>query len=260
MTRPPAHRLVIVVRADPVICGHSGEARNLAEAALDRGFDDVRILSWPIERLQETGLLLKPLDRVLLYSPGIVVERPEPVVDHKAPDGCYLAGFTSRLVELFTDGVPTVCMSLYLSPHAVAVADAVRVAHSTGPPVNVVTVAEAVGSDVTNVVRPCLEENRWGAVALMLSSYLAHDVCLAVSDFTRDLILAEAAELDAAPRSPSGARVGLPWPTRRSTSGPSCSWTRARAGATGCSRDGARIATATCSSGHGWTRPRGSTT
>jgi len=26
-------RLVIVVRADPVICGHSGEARNLAEAA-----------------------------------------------------------------------------------------------------------------------------------------------------------------------------------------------------------------------------------
>ena len=27
-------RLVIVVRADPVICGHSGEARNLAEAAL----------------------------------------------------------------------------------------------------------------------------------------------------------------------------------------------------------------------------------
>ena len=29
----PNRRLVIVVRADPVICGHSGEARNLAEAA-----------------------------------------------------------------------------------------------------------------------------------------------------------------------------------------------------------------------------------
>jgi hypothetical protein len=41
-------RLVIVVRADPVICGHSGEARNLAEAALQRGFTEVRILSWPL--------------------------------------------------------------------------------------------------------------------------------------------------------------------------------------------------------------------
>ncbi|WP_407343106.1 glycosyltransferase [Pengzhenrongella phosphoraccumulans] len=197
MTRPPAHRLVIVVRADPVICGHSGEARNLAEAALDRGFDDVRILSWPIERLQETGLPLKPLDRVLPYSPGIVVERPEPVGDYKVPDGRYLAGLTGRLVELFTDGVPTTCMSLYLSPHAVVVADAVRVAHSTGLPVDVVTIAEAVGSDVTNVVRSCLEENRWGAAAHVLSSYLAHDVCLAVSQYTRELIIAEAVELDA---------------------------------------------------------------
>jgi hypothetical protein len=44
----PTRRLVIVVRADPVICGHSGEARNLAEAALLRGFDDVRIVTWPL--------------------------------------------------------------------------------------------------------------------------------------------------------------------------------------------------------------------
>lgn len=41
-----ARPLVIVVRADPVICGHSGEARNLAEVALTRGFDDVRLLTW----------------------------------------------------------------------------------------------------------------------------------------------------------------------------------------------------------------------
>ena len=33
--------LVIVVRADPVICGHSGEARNLAEAAIQRGLGQV---------------------------------------------------------------------------------------------------------------------------------------------------------------------------------------------------------------------------
>ena len=45
-------RLVIVVRADPVICGHSGEARNLAEVALQRGFTDVRIVTWPLDLLR----------------------------------------------------------------------------------------------------------------------------------------------------------------------------------------------------------------
>jgi glycosyltransferase involved in cell wall biosynthesis len=196
MTTPSRNRLVIVARADPVICGHSGEARNLAEAALDRGFDEVRIITWPIDLLQQSGLPLKPLDRVLPYRDGIIVERPEPVGDYKVPDGRYLAGLTGRLVELFTDGVPTLCISLYLSPHAVAVTDAVRVARSTGLPINVTTVAEAVGSDVTNVVRSCVE-GRWGAAAHVLSSYLAHDVCLAVSEFTREIILAEAKEIDA---------------------------------------------------------------
>lgn len=189
-------RLVIVVRADPVICGHSGEARNLAEAALHRGFDEVRIVTWPIDRLQSTGLPLKPLDRVLPYSEGIHVERPAPVGDYKVPDGRWLAGLTGRLVELFTDGVPTVAMSLYLSPHATAVADAVHVARRTGLPVNVVTVAEAVGSDVTNVVRACVEADRFGAAAHVLAGYLEHDVCLAVSRYTRDLVVAEAEAVD----------------------------------------------------------------
>ena len=197
MTAPPWQRFVIVARADPVICGHSGEARNLAEAALDRGFEEVRIITWPIDRLQESGLPLKPLERVLPYRDGIIVERPGPVGDYKVPDGRYLAGLTGRLVELFTDGVATVCMSLYLSPHATVVADAVQVARSTGLPVRVETVAEAVGSDVTNVVRACLQEGRWGAAAHVLSSYLAHDVCLAVSQYTQMIILAEAAEIDA---------------------------------------------------------------
>ena len=197
MTTASRNRLVIVARADPVICGHSGEARNLAEVALDRGFDEVRIITWPIDLLQQSGLPLKPLDRVLPYREAIIVERPAPVGDYKVPDGRYLAGLTGRLVELFTDGVPTLCMSLYLSPHAVAVTDAVRVARSTGLPVNVTTVAEAVGSDVTNVVRSCVEQGRWGAAAHVLSSYLAHDLCLAVSEYTREIILAEAAEIDA---------------------------------------------------------------
>ncbi|MFD1715911.1 glycosyltransferase [Amnibacterium flavum] len=190
-------RLVIVVRADPVICGHSVEARNLAETALERGFTDVRIVTWPIERLQAAGLPLKPLDAVLPYSPGITVERPAPVGDYKVPDGRYVAGITGRLIELFTDGVPTVALSLYLSPHTLAVSDALRAAWGTGLPVDVTTVAEAVGSDVTNVVRTAVEEGRLGAAAHILSSYLSQDVCVAVSEYTRDLIVAEAEQIDA---------------------------------------------------------------
>jgi glycosyltransferase involved in cell wall biosynthesis len=192
------NRLVIVVRADPVICGHSVEARNLAETARERGFDEVRIVTWPIERLEAAGLPLKPLDAVLPYSDGIIVERPAPVGDYKVPDGRYLAGMIGRLIELFTDGVPTVCLSLYLSPHTIAVADALRAAWSTGLPVNVTTVAEAVGSDVTNVVRRAVEEGRLGAAAHIFASYLSQDHCVAVSEYTRDLIVEEAERIDAA--------------------------------------------------------------
>lgn len=190
-------RLVIVVRADPVICGHSGEARNLAEAALTQGFTEVRIVTWPIDRLLETGLPLKPLDGVMPYSDGIEVERPGPVGDYKVPDGRYLSGLIGRLVELFTDGVPAVCMSLYLSPHTTAVSDAVRVAHETGLAVNVLTIAEAVGSDVTNVVRSCVEEGRFGSAAHILTAYLRSDVPVAVSEYTRQLIVTAAEQIDA---------------------------------------------------------------
>jgi glycosyltransferase involved in cell wall biosynthesis len=190
------NRLVIVVRADPVICGHSVEARNLAESALERGFDEVRIVTWPIDKLQASGLPLKPLDSVLPYSPGIFVDRPAPVGDYKVLDGRHLAGVTGRLIELFTDGVPTVCLSLYLTPHTLAVSDAVRAAWGTGLPVNVTTIAEAVGSDVTNVVRTAVEEGRFGAAAQILSSYLSQDYCVAVSEYTRRLIISEAELVD----------------------------------------------------------------
>lgn len=189
-------RLVIVVRADPVICGHAGEARNLAEAALVRGFTEVTIITWPMERLVASGLPLKPLDGIAPYSPGITVERPEPIGDYKVPDGRYLAGLTGRLIELFTDGIPTVCISLYLSPHTIAVVDAVRAAQATGLPVKVQTIAEAVGSDVTNVVRSCVEENRFGAAAHVLSAYLSSDAPVAVSEYTRQLIISAAEDTD----------------------------------------------------------------
>jgi hypothetical protein len=189
--------LVIVVRADPVICGHSGEARNLAEVALQRDFTDVRIVTWPLNLLATSGLPLKPLDGMLPYSEGIGVERPESVGDYKVPDGRFLAGMTGRLVELFTDGVPTVCMSLYLSPHTLAVSEALRVAHATGLPVRVATIAEAVGSDVTNVVRSCAGEGRFGAAAQVLSAYLGSDLPVAVSEYTKNLIISSAEEIDA---------------------------------------------------------------
>ena len=203
---PSRRRLVIVVRADPVICGHSGEARNLAEAALHRGFTEVRIVTWPLDLLERSGLPLKPLDGVLPYSEGIEVERPEPVGDYKVPDGRYLAGMTGRLVELFTDGVPTVCMSLYLSPHTIAVSDALRVARATGLPVPVTTIAEAVGSDVTNVVRSCVAEGRFGAAAQVLAAYLDSDVPVAVSDYTRQLVITSAEEVDARHGTTFGVR------------------------------------------------------
>ena len=220
MTQPP-RRLVIVVRADPVICGHSGEARNLAEVALTRGFDDVRIVTWPIDVLRAAHLPLKPLDTVMPYSDGIIVERPTGVGDYKVPDGRYLAGLTGRLIELFTDGVSTVAMSLYLTPHATAIADARRVAVSTGLPVDVSTIAEAVGSDITNVVRSCVETEKFGAAAHLFATYLSNERCVAVSEYTREIIIKAAAEIDAYHDTDFAAqctdRIGISYPAIDST-------------------------------------------
>ncbi len=213
---PPSRRLVIVVRADPVICGHAGEARNLAEVARTRGFDEVRIVTWPIEALKASGLPLKPIDSVLPYGEGIVVERPDPVGDYKVPDGRHVAGITGRLVELFADGVPTVCLSLYLTPHATAVAEARAAAVGTGLPVRLTTIAEAVGSDITNVVRSCVSSGRLGAAAQLFSTYLSNDRCVAVSGYTRDLIIEAADEVDAgmgtafAPRCRDRVEISYP--------------------------------------------------
>jgi glycosyltransferase involved in cell wall biosynthesis len=179
-----------------VICGHSGEARNLAEAALDRGFDDVRLLTWPIATLQAAGLPLKPLDRLLPYSDGITVERPEPVGDYRVPDGRHLAGLTGRLVELLAEPVSTTCLSMYLAPHANVVVDAVAAARAAGFAPDVHTIAKAVGSDITNVIQSCLREGRFGAAAVTMTTYLAHDEVTAVSEYTRDEIVRAAETID----------------------------------------------------------------
>ena len=193
----PRRRLVIVVRADPVICGHSGEARNLAEVALTRGFDDVRLLTWPIATLQAAGLPLKPLDRLLPYSDGITVERPEAVGDYRVPDGRHLAGLTGRLVELLAEPVPTTCLSMYLVPHQTVVIDAVTAARAAGYRPDVRTIAKAVGSDVTNVIKSCLREGRFGAATVLFTTFLANDEVVAVSEYTRDEIIDSAEAVDA---------------------------------------------------------------
>ncbi len=194
--RHPERRLVIVVRADPVICGHSGEARNLAEVALTRGFDDVRLLTWPITTLQAAGLPLKPLDRLQPYSDGITVERPDPVGDYRVPDGRHLAGLVGRLVELLAEPVPTTVLSMYLAPHANVVIDAVTAARAAGLAGDIHTIAKAVGSDVTNVIKSCLSTGRFGAAAVTMTTYLAHDEVVAVSQYTRDEIIAAAEAVD----------------------------------------------------------------
>ncbi len=199
-------RVVIVVRADPAICGHSGEARNLAEAAIARGVDEVVILTWPVDVLAAAGIPLKPIDTVLPYSPGITVERPEAVGDYKVPDGRFEAGLRGRLVELFTDGVPTICLSLYLSPHTTIVHEALTAARAMGGGHEVTTIAEAVGSDITNVVRRCVAEGRYGPAAYLLSAYLASDRCVAVSAYTVSLIVEAAATVDEAMGTDFAAR------------------------------------------------------
>ena len=131
------------------------------------------------------------------YSDGITVERPAAVGDYKVPDGRFTGGMTGRLIKLFTDGVPTVCMSLYLAPHATIVAEARNAAAATGLTMQLSTIAEAVGLDITNVVRSCVESGRFGAAAHLFATYLSNDRCVAVSEYTRDVIAAAASEIDA---------------------------------------------------------------
>jgi glycosyltransferase involved in cell wall biosynthesis len=76
------------------------------------------------------------------------------------------------------------------------VREALAVAQSTGLPVNVATIAEAVGSDVTYAVRESVSRGRLGVAAHLFSTYLAHDHCVAVSEYTRELVVSAATEID----------------------------------------------------------------
>ncbi|MDF1658515.1 MAG: glycosyltransferase family 4 protein [Verrucomicrobiales bacterium] len=192
------NNLILVVRADPIICGHSTEARNLAEAAIARGFKSVHIVSYPIETLQNSGLPLKPLDTISVYSEGIEVDRPEPIGDYKVLDGRLGYAISGQLVDLLHK-LPgkTMIMDLYLVPHGQMVINAIDSFRGLKKQPNVLTVGEAVGSDITNVVTNALAAGQTGAAQMVLSNYLHHDLPVAVSQFTKDMIVDAGHKVDA---------------------------------------------------------------
>ena len=209
--------LVLLARADPIICGHSTEARNLAEAALAAGFERVHIVSYPLDVLAASGLPLKPLESVAGYSAGISVDRPAAIGDYKVLDGRLgyaIAGHLVDLVTAFQGG--TVVMNLYLVPHGQMVMQAVQTLRGIVDVPAPTTIAEAVGSDITNVVSNALETGQIGAAATVLQNYLDHDLPVAVSQFTKDLIVAAGGQVDEHLGTRYGsaleARVGISYP------------------------------------------------
>jgi glycosyltransferase involved in cell wall biosynthesis len=196
-------------RADPIICGHSTEARNLAEAALARGYEPY-IVTWAEELLAGSGLPLKPAHEIKPYSEGITVVRPGPVGNYKLLDGRYNLGMAGAIVDIARED-PTMemtIMCLYLQPHAKIVLDAVEAIRGAwGDSFNVTTIAEAVGSDVTNVLSNALVDGNFGAAIAVLTQFLAFDVPVCVSQFTLDEILRHATEVDSALRTTFASRI-----------------------------------------------------
>lgn len=208
---------VFLVRADPIICGHSTEARNLAEAAVAMGMENVHIVSYPLDTLKESQLPLKPLDTISPYSPGISIDRPRPMGNYKVLDGRLSLGIGGHLVDLMHK-LPgrTMLMDLYLVPHGLMVMQAVNSFRRSGAGSSVFTVGEAVGSDITNVVGNALAEGRTGAAQILLSNYLEHDHPVAVSRFTKDLIIDAGRQVDdalgTAFTGQLESRVGISYP------------------------------------------------
>ena len=191
--------LIILSRADPIICGHSTETRNLAEAALRLGIQNVHIVSYPLDVLASSGLPLKPEHSVGAYSAGITVDRPAPVGDYKVLDGRLSAAISGHVINLLSRlSGKTAVMDLYLVPHGQMVMQAVASACRSGIADAPVTIGEAVGSDITNVVSNALVTGQSGAAALLMQNYLDHDQPVAVSAFTRELIVASGAMVDEA--------------------------------------------------------------
>ena len=180
--------LILVFRADPVICGHSTEGRNLAESAKEAGFRNIHIVTYPTSLLEKSKLPLKKT--INSYSKGISVHRPDIIGDYKILDGKVILAMTAKIIDLlnFMKG-NVIVMDLYLVPHGKIVMDAVNVVRRYKKDLNIVTIAEAVGSDITSQISNCLRSGSYGAIQSILENYLDHDIQLAVSNFTKELML-----------------------------------------------------------------------
>jgi glycosyltransferase involved in cell wall biosynthesis len=91
----------------------------------------------------------------------------------------------------------TIIMDLYLVPHGQMVMEAVNSFRGMKENANCITIGEAVGSDITNVVTNTIAAGQVGAAQMVLSSYLQHDLPVAVSQFTKDMIVECGAKVDA---------------------------------------------------------------
>jgi glycosyltransferase involved in cell wall biosynthesis len=180
--------LILVFRADPVICGHSTEGRNLAESAKELGFQNIHIVTYPVSLLEASNLPLKKT--INPYSKGITVHRPNVIGDYKILDGRVIHAMTAKIIDLLNLMKGNVIvMDLYLVPHGKIVMDAVQVVRRYKKDLKIVTIAEAVGSDITSQIYNCLRSGSYGAIQSILENYLDHDIQLAVSNFTKELML-----------------------------------------------------------------------
>ena len=181
-----------------MICGHSGEARNLAEVALQRGFTDVRIVTWPLDLLATSGLPLKPLDGVLPTARASRWNGPEPVGDYKVPDGRYLAGH---------DRTPRRAVHRRRSDGLhVALPQPAHTCRRGGAAGG--TLHRSAGSGCSPSRRRSAQTSpTWcdhvpatdasARPPRSLSAYLDSDLPVAVSDYTKELIISSAEEIDA---------------------------------------------------------------
>lgn len=189
----------------------------MAEAAIAKGFRSVHIVTYPIETLENSGLPLKPIETISEYSDGIEVQRPEPIGNYKVLDGRLGYAISGQLVDLLNQ-LPgkTILMDLYLVPHGQMVINAVDSFRGLRDSPDVVTIGEAVGSDVTNVVTSALESGQIGAAQMVLSNFLHHDLPVAVSQFTKDMIVDAGSKVDSklgtdfAPRLKERVEISFP--------------------------------------------------
>ena len=254
-------RLVIVVRADPVICGHSGEARNLAEAALQRGFGEVRIVTWPLDLLASLGPAAQTAGRRTAVQRG---DRGRAAGTGRRLQGARrsLSGRDDRpagraVHRRRADGLHVAL------PEPAHASPSPRRSGSPGPPVCRSGHHDRRGRRVRrHQRRPLLRGRR--AVrrgrprALGVPGQRRAGRGLGVHPAADHLLGRARSTPGTAPRSPTGAGSGWRSPTRRST--PPTTSISTPASRRPHSSDAAWSPTATCCTCPGWRTPRGSTT